>query len=467
MPHDGRFMSESDAFSWYMEKDPELRSTVVAVAWLSDSPEWPLFRRKLDRASRLAPGFRQRPWEPPARLSTPRWATDSTFDLDWHLRRVAAPEPRTADTVLDMARLAAMTGFDRTRPLWEFTLVEGLQAEQAALVMKMHHSLTDGIGGVALAYLLVDDRPTPSTEGPEVVAPPGEDITMNRLVIEGIVHQAARGTGAVVDVLRRTPGALAAAARHPVTTATNTTATAASLARMVRPVRSTMSPLITQRGPGRKLSMIDVGLGELKQAAKRGGGTLNDGFVAAVAGGLRLYHEVHGAKVGDLLMTLPISIRRPDDPLGGNRITLERLAVPVGEPDVNARITEIHRRCLTTRAEPAIAYTNAVAAVLNMLPASVPGSMLKHVDFLASDVPGFDRPAYLCGSRITAFHSFGPTIGAALNATLFSYVSECCIGVTIDSDAVPDYDVLVECLRAGFAEVTGRLPADSSGAPAC
>ncbi|HMK63498.1 MAG TPA: WS/DGAT domain-containing protein [Acidimicrobiales bacterium] len=108
-----------------------------------------------------------------------------------------------------------------------------------------------------------------------------------------------------------------------------------------------------------------------------------------------------------------------------------------------------------------------MAGLLNMLPASVPGSMLKHVDFLASDVPGFNRPAYLCGSRITGFHSFGPTIGAALNATLFSYISECCIGVTIDSDAVPDHDVLTECLRAGFAEVTGRIPADSPREPAC
>ena len=451
-------MSQSDAFSWYMEKDPALRSTVVAVAWLSDSPDWTSMCHKLDHATRLAPGFRQRPYEPVARLSTPRWATDPAFDLTWHCRRLAAPEPRSTDTVLEMARLAAMTGFDRTRPLWEFTLVEGLQGGQAALVMKMHHSLTDGIGGVALAHLLLDERPNGTTTGPEVAAPRGERVTRNRLVMEGLLYQATRVTDTVAHALRRTPSALSTAARHPWDATMKTTTTAASLARMLRPVRSTRSPLITRRGPGRALSMIDVGLGDLKRAAAEGGGTVNDGFLAALAGGLRMYHDLHGAKVGELLMTMPISIRRPDDPSGGNRITLERLAIPIGVLDVNTRIAEIHRRCLKTRAEPAIAYTNTVAAVLNMLPASVTGSMLKHVDFLASDVPGFNRPAYLCGSQITGFHSFGPTIGAALNATLFSYVSECCIGVTIDTDAVPDHEVLMESLRAGFDEVTKPLP---------
>jgi diacylglycerol O-acyltransferase / wax synthase len=468
MVDDDRYMSQSDAFSWYMERDPELRSTVVAVAWLNDVPDWMSLCRKIDRATSLAPAFRRRPCEPPVRLFTPRWANDPAFDLYWHLRRVAAPEPRTRDTVLEMARLGAMTGFDHTRPLWEFTLVEGLQGGQAALILKMHHSLTDGIGGVALAHLVLDDRPVPSDTGPEVAAPPGERFSGNRLMMEGIAQQASRVTGALVDILRRAPRAVSAAASHPATAVTETTATVASLARMLRPVRSTMSPLITHRGPGRTLAIIDVPLEDLKLAAKAGGGTLNDGFVAALAGGLRVYHEVHGATVGDLLMTIPISIRKPGDPPGGNRITLERLAIPAGVLNVNDRIAEIHRRCLKTRAEPAIAHTNAVATIMNMLPASVVGGMLKRVEFLASDVPGFNQAAYLCGSRITGFHSFGPTIGAALNATLFSYGPTCHIGITIDTHAVPDHEVLVECLRAGFAEVTRSLLATpSEGASTC
>ena len=172
MGTDDLFMTESDAFSWYMEKDPALRSTVVAVAWLDRAPPWEELGRRLEAATRLAPSFRRRPLEPPGRLAAPRWAADGDFDLHWHLRRAAAPEPRTRETVLEMARLAATTGFDRTRPLWEFTLVEGLEGGEAALVMKFHHSLTDGVGGVRLAYLLVDDEPGGPGPGPVPEAPP-------------------------------------------------------------------------------------------------------------------------------------------------------------------------------------------------------------------------------------------------------------------------------------------------------
>src|SRR5689334_13298439 len=148
------FMRDSDAFTWYMERDPVLRSTVVAVAFLDGTPDWEALVARLDHATRLVPSFRRRVLEPPARLSTPRWATDPEFDLSWHLRRIAAPPPHTDATVLAVARQAAMTAFDRARPLWEFTLVEGLAGERAALVMKVHHSLTDGLGGMQLMLTL-------------------------------------------------------------------------------------------------------------------------------------------------------------------------------------------------------------------------------------------------------------------------------------------------------------------------
>jgi len=120
-----RFMRETDAFSWYMEKDPALRSTILAVAWLERSPDFEVLASRLERATRLIPRFRQRPVDPPGRLATPRW-TDTHFDLSLHLRRVNAPTPATDATVVELARLEAMSGFDRARPLWQFTLVEQL-----------------------------------------------------------------------------------------------------------------------------------------------------------------------------------------------------------------------------------------------------------------------------------------------------------------------------------------------------
>ncbi len=165
------FQRNTDAFSWYMERDAGLRSTVVAVAFLTASPDWDTVLAKLERASRVIPVFRMRVVEPPARMATPRWVVADDFDLTWHVRRVDAPAPHTWATVIDMARVAAMTAFDPAHPLWEFTLVEHLEDGQAALIMKFHHSLTDGIGGMKLALELFDLTPESPAPGAEVEAP--------------------------------------------------------------------------------------------------------------------------------------------------------------------------------------------------------------------------------------------------------------------------------------------------------
>jgi len=132
------FMRDTDAFSWYLEKDPGLRSTIVAVAWLDQRPDFDLLSARLERATRLAPRFRQLPVEPPGRLAPPRWV-DTDFDLSLHLHRIDSPLPHTPVIVTDFARIQAMSGFDRSRPLWEFTLIDHLIGNRAALVMKVHH----------------------------------------------------------------------------------------------------------------------------------------------------------------------------------------------------------------------------------------------------------------------------------------------------------------------------------------
>ena len=91
------YMGASDAFTWYMERDPALRSTVAAIVWLDRAPDWELLLGRVDRLSRVMPSMRQRVVEPPFRLATPRWTYDPDFDLSWHLRRIAVPAPRTRD----------------------------------------------------------------------------------------------------------------------------------------------------------------------------------------------------------------------------------------------------------------------------------------------------------------------------------------------------------------------------------
>ena len=114
------FMRSSDAFSWSMERDPGLWSTIVTLVLLDRSPDWGQIVERFDRLCRTLPMFRQKVVSSPA-PAPPRWEIDSDFDLGFHMRRVTAPEPGTVDTVLEMARHAAMADFDRARPVWEAT----------------------------------------------------------------------------------------------------------------------------------------------------------------------------------------------------------------------------------------------------------------------------------------------------------------------------------------------------------
>jgi diacylglycerol O-acyltransferase / wax synthase len=449
----GAHMRESDAFSWYMERDPLLRSTVVSVLLFDRCPDPMILREKAERASRIVPGLRHRIVEAPFRLAPPRWTVDPDFDLSWHVRHVEAPPPKTLAAILDLARVTGMAGFDLARPLWEWTLVDGLEGGRAAVVLKIHHSLTDGIGGMQLAATLFDLEPTASSPEPMPDAPLPEHLSALGMLTDAVSYNVGRFYG---FARRRTASALNDAMnafRHPVETSREATDILRSIARTVRPVTETRSSLMTARKLGWCYDVLEVPLDDLKRAAKATGGTLNDAFVGGVAGGLRRYHQRHAANCEELRVTLPISIRHEDDPAGGNRITLMRFTIPVGIVDPVKRMRAIHDLTSEARSEPSIPLTNAIAGALNMLPRGLVGGMLKHVDFCASNVPGLPMPLYIGQSRMERFYPFGPTIGAAVNVTLLSYQDTCGIGVTTDTGAVPDPEVLMDCLREDFEEI--------------
>ena len=446
---------DTDVFTWRMERDPLLRSTIVAVAVFDRLPDWEVLADRVERATRLTPTFRERlvPSALPFGLSTPRWMVDADFDLSWHLRRVAAPAPATLDLVLDMARIAGMTAFDPARPLWEFTLVEGLDGGRAAMIMKVHHALTDGIGGIQLAAHVVDLARQPADLGPLPPAPAPIAHDRVELVREAIGHEVSRVAGAALGAMAAVPGLVRHVVRDPVGVVDATLDTASSVARFVAPVTSTASPLMTERRLAWRYATLDVPFDALHDAAHGAGCRLNDAFVAAVTGGLRRYHERHDAAVDRLRMTMPISVRADDDPEGGNRVTIVRFSVAVGERDPLARMRAVDQQCDRLRRERAIPHSDAIASAMNVLPAAVTGGMLKHIDVLASNVPGFDAPVYVGGARVERFYPFGPTIGAAANITLMSYDGRCCIGVTTDAGAVPDPEVLLACLAEGLDEI--------------
>jgi diacylglycerol O-acyltransferase len=225
-----------------------------------------------------------------------------------------------------------------------------------------------------------------------------------------------------------------------------------------------------ERATTRRLALMEVSLDALKSAARTAGGTVNDAYLAVVTGGLRRYHEQHGTPAEFLRAVMPINLRNKDDTSWGNKITLQRLTLWVGEADPGARMRIVHRVTAAARNEPSLPVTGVIAGALNLLPVGYVGGILKHVDFLASNVAGPPFPVYLAGSKVTGLSAFGPTIGASLNTTLLSYAGTCHIGINIDTAAVPDPDVLVACLEESLAEITalataGPLPADQGEPP--
>jgi diacylglycerol O-acyltransferase / wax synthase len=456
----GVHMRNTDAFTWRMEQDPLLRSTVVCVLILDGPLDWDRLMDRIDRATRLAPGFRHRVVEPPLRLSTPRWVVDPDFDLSWHVRRFEAAPPRTLASVLEFARKTGMAGFDRDRPLWEYTFIEGLADGRTGLVMKLHHSLTDGVGGMEIARFLFDLGPEPVDLGPMPPAPDGEQVSSADLAVGAVAHDAERLLGFGLRRLGSAVDDITRAVQSPRATVGAAVATAASIASVLRPVTDTLSPVMTERHLSSHYDVLEFPLDEMLGAAHAAGTRHNDAYLAGVTGGLRIYHERHGEQVDELRVTMPVNIRKAHDPIGGNRITLMRFKVPVGITDPSERMREIHRRCEPVKTDRSLPYTQEIAGALNLLPRSYIGEMLKHIDFLASNVPGIPVPFFLAGAKVDGFYGFGPTIGAAVNITLMSYCGRCFVGVNIDSGAVPDTDVLMDCMRLGFEEVLAAAGGD-------
>ena len=281
------FMSQTDAFTWAMESDPRLRSTVVTVILLDKSPDWGVVRDRFEALSRNLPIWRQRVVESPP-PTPPRWENAPDFDFDFHLRKVSAPEPGNLDGVLEVARVAAMADFDRARPLWTATLIEGLDDGGAAVLCKFHHALTDGVGGVQIAMHLFDLTEEPRSiesvetgaDEPEVEqsGPLSDYVDALRYDL-GLVRQAVAGTAEAA------PKLLFKAIRNPLQAVADAGELAASVYRTMRPVTETGSSLMKERTLVRKLGVHEVPLSKLKEAAHRGGGALNDAFVAGIAGG--------------------------------------------------------------------------------------------------------------------------------------------------------------------------------------
>jgi diacylglycerol O-acyltransferase / wax synthase len=451
-------MSDADALMWTIEKDPLLRSTIIAVGLLDKAPDHERLDVGVERATRIVPRLRQRVVGNPLSLAPPRWEGDPRFDLRYHVRWVKAPGDGSVRALLDLAQWAGMQGFDRARPLWEFYVVEGLEDGRAALIQKVHHAVTDGIGSIKMALAIFDLEAEPAETPPMPDAPAGESLGPMARMLDGVTHVQRRQLG----IAKRAPSTLADGVRsvltNPVGAAREVAHTAGSVARLLAPATHPMSPIMTDRSLSIRYEMLVRPLEDLRQAAKTADCRINDAFLAAVASGFRRYHDALGSPVSSLRLTMPINTRdAATDALAGNRFVPARFLIPVDIDDPTERMQAMRSLVQAQRGEPSLSFVDPLAGVLNRLPTTVTtsvfGSMLKGVDLVASNVPGAPIPLYLAGAQVLEQYAFGPPSGAAANVTLLSWGPEACVGINLDLAAVTDPDLLVESLEHGFDEV--------------
>lgn len=447
-------MSDSDALMWRVETDPVLRSTITSVA-IYDRPI-PRDRviERIDRASRQVPRLRQRVLGAPLSPTPPHWVVDENFDLKYHLRFVTAPPPGTLRDVLDIAEPVAMQSFDRARPLWEFVIVDGLEHGRAAVIMKVHHAITDGVGGVELMMSLLDLSEEEPDLGPMPAAPQPDAPSWPERIVESAGHERRRQLG----IAQRALGHAARLVTRPGEVAPQALANVQSMARMLAPAFEPLSPLTTGRSLSVRFDPLMLPVPDLKAAAARADAKLNDAFLAGVAGGLRRYHEAHGVPVDALRMSMPINIRTTDTKgVAGNQFVPTRFPVPLDIADPIERMRAMRALVVAQRSEPSLGFVEGMAGVLNRLPrvfvGELFGRMLKGIDFVTSNVPGIPFPVYFAGAKLELQLPFGPLAGSATNITLLSYVDECQVGVNTDPAAIPDPEVFLACLDDSFAEI--------------
>ncbi len=435
-------LSDADALMWRIESDPVLRSPILAVALLGATPTRAAVVAAFARATEGVLRLRRRVVPDGFVTGRLRWEDDPGFHLDAHIRERRLSGRAGLAGVLAVAAEDAAAAFDPARPPWTATLVTGLRDRRAALLLRFHHSITDGVGGVQLADALFDPQ-TPRRDG-------GADDDQE----DATGQPEGGGLLRVVGDVGRTA---TAALRDPVGASREALRTARSVRRLLGSASAPLSPVWTERSIDRRLFVTELSLDALRDAGRRLDGSINDVYLGAVAGGLHAYHRDLGHEVPALRFTMPVNRRTVDDAPGGNRFTPVRFVLPIDDPDPGQRVRIVHNISRSWRSEPSMGFTDLLANALNRLPdrvvTDVFAGMLRGVDVDAVDVPGLQEPMALAGAPVERLWAFAPPAGAAISITLVSHLDLACVALAVDTAAVAEPERLAEHLERALQDM--------------
>jgi diacylglycerol O-acyltransferase / wax synthase len=479
-PREQRFerrMTDAEALMWNVEKDPWLNPNGGVIV-ITDRPiDGVDFERRIAHAVCEVPRLRECVVSTLGRWSPPVWRPDAEFDLSFHVRRVGLTEPRTTRALLDLVVRLYQDPFDRSRPLWQFFIVDGLEGGRGALFWKIHHAITDGIGmgylaehhiqrtAVAAAVPDVDlDAVTAAAVAADKAA--SDRPTVSTAIVNTAGHLLRRQAG----VSRRVMGEMAMWGADP----NRAVDVVNSVTKTVRQVRGQLftgggadasgSPLWRERSRQRYLEVFDVPLGPASEAAKRLGGSINDLFIAGAVGGVVAYHERAGAPIETVNLSFVVSTRT-DKAIGGNSFTPTRLQVAGGKMTPEERFVEVRDRMAAKRSEvTGQGLMSTLAGVANLLPTSLvtraARAQARRQDFATSNVRGARAERFVSGARVEAQYAFGPVAGTAFNLTTVSYNGQLGCGLFVDPVAVADPAQLRDDMLTAYqALIAERRPA--------
>jgi WS/DGAT/MGAT family acyltransferase len=428
-------------------------------------PDWGDYLDHVRGRLHLVPRYRQKLTTPPLETGRPLWVDDPDFNLEYHVRHTALPSPGTEQQLFLLAGRIASQPLDRSKPLWENWLIEGLEGDRFALISKTHHALVDGISGVDLASVLLDLERTPRrpTERLEPWRPKPEPSSAQLI---------AAGVRGVVNVAGGMMSRALGAASHPGTSLGALRDAAEGVGEIVwaglNPAPET--PLNVEIGPHRRYAVVRHQLDDYKTIKNAFGGTVNDVVLTVVSGALARWLRARGVRTEGLEMRalVPVSVRG-ESQRGtlGNQLAAMRGPLPVYIGDPVARLRFVRREMDGLKESKQAVGAATLAAVNNLAPPTIlaQASRLQFstrlFNLLVTNIPGPQFPLYVLGRRLEDLFplAFLPK-NHALAVAIMSYDGGIDYGLLADYDALPDIDVIADGIDAALRELLEAVPSE-------
>ena len=424
------------------------------------APPYDELRALVESRLHLVPRFRQRLADVPLDQGRPVWVDDPHFNLRYHLRHAGLPAPGSEEQLKNLAGRLFAQRLDRTKPLWEMWLVDGLRADadegetRFALVAKSHHALVDGAEAVDITTVLFDTEPTAAPPAPAQPWTPRPLPTSAQLLTDALFERATRP-----PELARSARAVLRTPRHLLQGARDGLQAMGALAfaglRAAPP-----TPLNVKVGPHRRYTWVDAELDELRRVKESLGGTVNDAVLAVVAGALGRFLRHRGCDTDGLLLRALVPVLVHGEGHGralGSEVAPMWVSLPVGIEDP----ARLHAAIREATAELDAGRQPVGARALTELAGFAPPTIMSQAarlqqrqrffNLVVTNVPGPQQPLYLLGRRLRALYPVIPLAGnQALGIAVMSYDGRLGFGLLGDYDALADLDTLADMLRGSI-----------------